>query len=248
MIFARDSRHFVFVIGISTWLVPAWPAIARAQLPLDSDFVLIKPGTFEMGDAKWGPVHKVTLTRAFLMQKTEVTQAQWTAVMGKNPSQFKDCGPTCPVESVSFREVQAFIAALNRRSGKTYRLPTEAEWEYAARAGTTGDYGTPGDVTRGGWMFDNSAGKTHPARGLLPNAWGLYDMIGNVWEWTSDWYGPYPSGVVTDPTGPPTGKTRVLRGGSWHSSASTSTSAVRGDYPPDSGGVHDGFRLARTPR
>lgn len=221
------------------------PGFARAQLA-DSDFVFVQPGTFQMGDSAWGPIHAVTIAHALWMQKTEVTQAQWTAVMGRNPSHFKDCGATCPVESVSYDDVQTFIAKLNGRSGKRYRLPTEAEWEYAARAGSTGDFGPPGAVTTSGWMIDNSGGTTHPARGLRPNAWGLYDMVGNVWEWVSDWYAPYRAGPVTDPTGPPTGKTRVLRGGSWHSSASTSTSAVRGDYPPDSGGMHDGFRLART--
>jgi formylglycine-generating enzyme required for sulfatase activity len=220
------------------------PPSAQAQLT-DSDFVFVHPGTFRMGDSTWGPVHSVTLTHGFWIQRTEVTQSQWTAVMGDNPSHFTACGARCPVETVSFNDVRRFIAELNRHTRKRYRLPTEAEWEYAARAGTTGDFGTPGPPERGGWMHDNSGGTTHPVAALLPNAWGLYDTTGNVWEWCSDWYAPYSGVPQFDPAGPSAGKTRVLRGGSFNSSASTSTSAVRGDYPPDKGGEHDGFRLVR---
>jgi formylglycine-generating enzyme required for sulfatase activity len=224
------------------------PEAAGAQVA-DSDFVFIRPGTFQMGDAREGPVHEVTLTHGFWMQKTEVTQAQWMAVMGSNPSYFKACGRACPVDNVGYQDAQQFIATLNARSGKHYRLPTEAEWEYAARAGTTGDFGTPGPVTSGGWITDNSGNTTHPVGRLRPNAWGLYDMEGNVWEWVNDWYGPYPSGPVTDPAGPASGYYRVLRGGSWDSNAADARSAFRfakPDNAPPAGYHFRGFRLARS--
>jgi formylglycine-generating enzyme required for sulfatase activity len=219
---------------------------ALAQVP-DAEFVLIQPGTFQMGDTDNGPVHKVTLTKPFLIQKTEVTQKQWAAVMRNNPSYFQPCGASCPVDNVSYEDVQKFIAALNARSGKKYRLPTEAEWEYAARAGTTSDYGTPGPVTLGAWIEDNSENTTHPVGKLRPNAWGLYDMEGNVWEWVNDWAAPYSSSAVTDPTGPASGDRRVLRGGSWLHDARAACSATRfSDFPIN--GYHNyGFRLVRNP-
>jgi formylglycine-generating enzyme required for sulfatase activity len=221
---------------------------AAAQLT-DSAFAFIKPGTFRMGDPtlKDAPIHTVTITHAFLLQKTEVTQAQWMEVMGGNPSFFGHCGPTCPVENVSYDTVQAFIARLNAMTGIQYRLPTEAEWEYAARAGTTGDYGTFGDVTDGAWVAANSEGTTHPVGLLRPNAWGLYDMEGNVWEWVSDWYGPYPSGPVDDPTGPSSGTFHVLRGGSWFDPVANARSAPRNVDTRTDRSSNYGFRLARTP-
>lgn len=243
--FAR--RRVMLLVGVLATLRVATPEVAVAQVT-DLDFVLIQPGTFQMGDAHDGPVHSVTLTRGFWMQKTEVTQAQWVAVMGSDPSHFKACGSACPVESVSYDDVQAFIAALNNHSpGKRYRLPTEAEWEYAARAGTTGDYGTPGAVTFGGWIVDNGGETTHPVGGLRPNAWGLYDMEGNVWEWVNDWYGPYSSSPGTDPTGPVFGTERVQRGGSWYVNAAWARSAHRDYGPPALRSNDGGFRLAKIP-
>ncbi len=215
-------------------------------------FVLIEPGTFEMGstngDADEVPVHTVNITKAFWLQKTEVTQGQWQAVMGTNPSHFKDCGDACPVEYVSWDDAQAFIAELNQANpGASYRLPTEAEWEHAARAGTTGDYGGTGVLEEMGWYRDNAGEKTHPVGQKAANAWGLYDMHGNVWEWVADWHGPYPSGTVNDPTGPATGSARVMRGGSWYISAYFARSAVRDRYSPSYRLISFGFRLARTP-
>lgn len=213
-------------------------------------FVRIPAGTFMMGSPKnederfsWETQHKVTLTRPFEMMVTPVTQALWQFVMGNNPSYFK--GPDLPVEKVSWDDAQEFIQKLNQMLGTdSLRLPTEAEWEYACRAGTTGArYGKLGEVA---WYEDNSDGETHRVGTKAPNAWGLYDMLGNVWEWCQDWHGSYPSGPVTDPTGPSTGSSRVNRGGSWNHDAGYVRAAFRGGNSPGnrSGGV--GFRLARS--
>jgi formylglycine-generating enzyme required for sulfatase activity len=223
---------------------------------LGMKFVYIPPGTFMMGS----PVseegryrdefqHEVTLTKGFYMQITEVTQGQWQAVMGENPSHFKDCGDDCPVESVSWNDAQKFIEKLNRKEkGSQYRLPTEAEWEYACRAGTRTRYYTGDseeDLDRAGWYGRNSGGKTHPVGRKEPNGFGLYDMHGNVWEWCQDWYGDYPNGSVIDPKGPSSGSSRVLRGGSWIFYGWFVRSASRFRFVP-SERYHDfGLRLAR---
>ena len=182
------------------------------------------------------------------MQRTPVTQGQWREIMGTNPSQFSDCGDTCPVESVSWEDAQEFVELLNqRRPGLNYRLPTEAEWEYAVRAGTTGDYGGTEVLDEMGWYLGNSAGRTHPVAQKHPNAWGLYDMHGNVLEWVQDWYGPYTAAVKTDPTGPATGDGRVSRGGSWGDGALFARSTSRSMATPTVRSSQGGFRLARTP-
>ena len=146
-----------------------------------------------------------------------MTQAEWQGVMGTNPSEFSGCG-RCPVEKVSWGDAQTFIGNLNAGIGeRRYRLPTEAEWEHAARAGTSLDrYGRLDGIA---WYGDNSGDRTHPVGQKAPNAWGLHDMLGNVWEWVQDWHGDYPGGAVTDPGGPGSGSARVRRGGSWYSSA-----------------------------
>ena len=201
--------------------------------------------------------HRVTISKPFYLQTTEVTQGQWREVMGNNPSYFKNCGDDCPVEQVSWNDVREFIRKLNQREGANkYRLPTEAEWEYACRAGTdtpfyfgdclstdqanyNGNYPMPG-CAKGEYR------KTPvPVGSFSPNAWGLYDMHGNVWEWCQDWYGNYPSGHVTDQTGPSSGSARVGRGGSFSSRAGYCRSANRGILPPGRGGLLLGFRLAR---
>jgi formylglycine-generating enzyme required for sulfatase activity len=184
-----------------------------------------------------------------------VTQEQWTAVMGKgnNPSKFK--GLSNPVEMVSWNDVQAFIQWLNAKEGHNrYRLPTEAEWEYAARAGTTGAYSFGDDedsLGRYAWYWDNSGEKTHPVGQKQPNAWGLYDMHGNVWEWVQDWYGDYSSSSVTDPKGPSSGSfygpSRVFRGGGWGSSARFCRAACRLNNSPKLRDDGLGFRLALSP-
>jgi formylglycine-generating enzyme required for sulfatase activity len=235
---------------------------------LGMHFVRIPAGIFTMGspsdepgrDSDEGPQHQVTLTKSFYMQKTEVTQAQWEAVMGSNPSFHTGC-PTCPVDGVSWNKVQEFIAKMNQRGEGTYSLPTEAQWEYAARAGSTTAFYNGGikeysdmgacnydpnlDVI--GWYCYNSDGDTHPVEQKTPNAWGLYDMSGNVEEWCQDWYGSYPSGAVTDPTGPATGFCRVARGGSEYCAAGFCRSADRIEGLPNIGWGDRGLRLSRIP-
>lgn len=229
---------------------------------LGMTFKSIPAGTFTMGSPTDEPgrssnetQHQVTLSQSFYMQTTEVTQGQWQSVMGSNPSHFQDCGDGCPVEQVSWDDIQDFLTALNSRGEGTYRLPTEAEWEYAARAGSITAFPS-GDITvtdceydtnldAVGWYCGNADvaydgcedwstynGKpcvgTHPAAQKQPNAWGLYDMIGNVWEWCQDWYGDYPSASVYDPEGPTVGSSRVTRGGTWYAKPQYCRTAYRG--------------------
>lgn len=204
-------------------------------------FVYCPPGTFNE------TAHKVTLTRFFYMQTTEVTQGQWQKVMGSNPSYFKNCAD-CPVEQVSWNDCQEFIQRLNSLDpGKGYRLPTEAEWEYACRAGSDTPYywGSESGIGSHAWYDGNSGNKTHPVAQKTPNAWGLYDMSGNVWEWCSDWYGSnfYANSPNNDPVGPDTGSFRVLRGGSWNLNAGHCRSAFRNWSNPDYRFYHLGFRV-----
>ena len=222
------------------------------------EFVLVEPGTFEMGSPATEPgrdddetLHRVTLSQPYYLGKYEVTQGQWAAVMGSNPSSFSNCGRNCPVEAVSWEDAQGFIEELNLREGvAVYRLPTEAEWEYAARRGTQTAYHFGNAANRlgeYGWYDGNSGGRTHPVGQKRPNTWGLYDMHGNVLEWVADWYGDYPRGSVTDPRGPSSGATRVHRGGSWGSNARYCRVANRGRNSPGNRYYYLGFRLARTP-
>jgi formylglycine-generating enzyme required for sulfatase activity len=218
------------------------------------EFVKIPAGTFIMGspysdreaDDDEKPAHQVTISRPLYMGKYEVTQAQWQAVMDDNPSRLK--GDNLPVENVSWDNVQEFIKRLNQREGKeACRLPTEAEWEYAARAGTTTRYSFGDDVAQLGeyaWYGENADAKTHPVGEKKPNAWGLYDMHGNVWEWVQDWYATdyYQNSPNVDPQGPTAGAVRVFRGGCWGDSARFARSALRNwVHPGDRVGVL-GFR------
>lgn len=218
------------------------PVIEMVKIPAGS-FMMGSP-TSERFRSSSEIQHRVTISRDFYIGKYEITQRQWKAVMGNNPSFFKDCSD-CPVEFVGWDEAQDFIRQLNslQRDHK-YRLPTEAEWEYAARAGTTGDfYGSLDSIA---WSSSSSANKTHPVGQKSPNAFGLYDMSGNVWEWCQDWYGAYPSSAQTDPTGAASGSYRVYRGGSWRSNADTLRSAFRFNrFPPSYRSDDMGFRLVR---
>ncbi len=249
------------------------------------NMVYIPPGEYmrgspsnELGRDSDESQHRVRISKGYWMGETEVTQGLWQAVMGNNPSRFTACGSNCPVEQVSWNESQDFIKRLNGMvSGGGFRLPTEAEWEYAARAGTTTAIYTGSMNIRGqrnspeldpiawyggnsgvnysgghdcsGWtekQYSSNRCGTHPVAKKQHNAWGLYDMIGNVWEWTADWYGDYPSGLVTDPTGPSSGARRVYRGGCWGSYAGFCRSAYRSRYAPDYRDSRLGMRLART--
>ncbi len=210
--------------------------------------IFVEGGTFQMGSSSGEsdekPVHSVTLS-AFNIGKYEVTQAQWTAVMGNNPSSFSGC-ENCPVENVSWNEVQDFIRKLNAQTGKNYRLPTEAEWEYAANGGKASrgyTYSGSNDLGSVAWNTDNSGSKTHTVGGKQANELGIYDMSGNVWEWCSDWYGTYNSYSETNPTGASSGQFRVLRGGSWYHFAHNCRTALRFWNNPDDRYFNYGFRL-----
>ncbi|MCP4688416.1 MAG: SUMF1/EgtB/PvdO family nonheme iron enzyme [Desulfobacterales bacterium] len=214
---------------------------------LGMEFKYVKPGAFMRGAPSRR--HRVTLGKGFYIQTTEVTQGQWRAVMGKNPSHFKKCGADCPVERVSWNDARVFIKKLNRRVGSSAcRLPTEAEWEYASRAGgEPDDFSGDADVDRVAWYSENSIGKPHPVGKKAPNALGLYDMSGNVWEWCGDWYGEHPADAVVDPAGPSLGSYRVRRGGSWYTDAMDCRSSNRDRRKPDYRMNGVGLRLALTP-
>lgn len=214
------------------------------------EFVWIPAGEFRMGstssESSWNerPVTQVRIGQGFWLGKYEVTQAEWRAVMGSNPSYFPGCG-RCPVERVSWNDTQAFIGRLNvRTGGSLYRLPTEAEWEYPARAGTTGD--RYGDLDAIAWHAGNSGERTRPVGQKTANAWGLHDMLGNVFEWVQVWWGDYPGETVADPRGPGSGEFGVFRGGSWIVGASHCRSSNRYDFKPGSHLGFLGFRLARN--
>jgi len=188
-------------------------------MDMEMKYAWIPPGTFLMGSDEHDdekPIHRVSLTKGFYLCIFPVTQAQWRGVTGYNPSHFR--GDNRPVEMVSWEDCQEFCQKLKSLTGKPIRLPTEAEWEYACRAGTTSEYHTghgEKSLQKCGWYAENSNSETHPVGALAANAWGLYDMHGNVWEWCSDWYGRYSLTNTTDPKGPRSGDSRVLRGGSW---------------------------------
>ncbi len=232
-----------------------------------SGFVEIPAGVFMMGspsseEGRYDDEtqREVRITRPFWLKTTEVTQGEWESVMGSNPSHFSSCGKNCPVENVSWFDAIGYMNKLSEREGLErcyesdgrfkglrctgYRLPTEAEWEYAARAGTTGArYGSLDSV---GWYRGNSGRRTQAVGQKTPNAWGLYDMLGNVYEWVQDWYGAYPSGAVVDPLGPYSGARRVYRGGYWDGGARYLRAAIRGDGTPGVRSNRIGFRLSRS--
>ena len=260
----------------------AQPTPDAAQTPIPEGYVRIEPGEFTMGSpedelGREGDEtrHQVTVTRAFALKATEVTQAEWRAVMGTDPSVFADCGDTCPVEQVSWFDAVDYVNRVSDAEGLPrcyaddadrtfagldctgYRLPTEAEWEYAARAGTqtafyTGDIVNFGcdpvdaNLNLAGWYCGNSGDTTHPVGQKQVNAWGLYDMHGNVWEWVHDWGAAYPAGAAVDPAGPASGEGRVSRGGSWFLDAHFVRSASRNWFAPADRGSYLGFRPSRS--
>jgi formylglycine-generating enzyme required for sulfatase activity len=215
------------------------------------EMVFVQGGTFTMGCTSeqsdcWDdekPAHQVSLS-SYSIGKYEVTQAQWEVVMDTNPSYFK--GDNLPVELVSWNDVQGFIRKLNAQTGKRYRLPTEAEWEFAARGGNrSGGYKYAGSNSLGNvaWYTDNSGKKTHPVGQKTPNELGIYDMSGNVYEWCSDWFGSYSSSAPSNPTGASSGSSRVSRGGGWYRSAAYCRVASRNRYSPSISDSSLGFRL-----
>lgn len=233
-------------------------AEARSIDDLRLELIWIEPGTFTMGspaneegrDRAEGPQTPVTLSKGFWLGKTEITQAQYEAVAGVNPSHFKAVGPNAPVERVSWLEATEYCRKLTEREraagrlpdGYVYALPTEAQWEYACRAGTTAPY--PENLDAIAWYDENSGETTHPVATKLPNAWGLHDMAGNVVEWCRDWYGNYSGRAVTDPGGPRSGHFRIARGGSWRVPARVCRSACRSGGSLGRQDYTIGFRVA----
>jgi len=233
---------------------------------LGMKFIWVSPTGFLMGSRPGEPgrgpdeiLHRVTLTKGYFVQTTEVTQGQWQAIMGENPSKFLRGGLDCPVENVCWNAVQAFISRLNQQEGADiYRLPTEAEWEHACRAGTRSPFSCGGCLSvdfanyQGNYPLAGCAKGIFrrnpiPVATLSPNAWGIFDMHGNVAEWCQDRYGAYlPDTGSTDPTGPPEGAYRVIRGGAWRNGAMLCRSAVRTKGPPDVKSDMLGFRLVRN--
>ena len=223
--------------------------------------IAVEGGTFKMGaqssdsggdnydsdaDSYESPVHSVTLS-SYYIGETEVTQELWEAVMGSNPSYYYSGYPQRPVESVSWNDCQEFITKLNNLTGRNFRLPTEAEWEYAARGGNKSKgYKYSGSNTIGdvAWYDDNSGYKTHDVKAKAANELGIYDMSGNVWEWCQDWNGCYSSGSQTNPTGPSSGSYRVYRGGGWFNYAKYCRVSDRGDFAPDYSDSNLGLRLS----
>lgn len=193
------------------------------------------------------PVHQVTISKDFWMGQFDITQKQWQAVMGNNPSGNQAAGPDAPVEQVSWRDVQSFLAKANAMQTRwTLRLPTEAEWEYAARAGSTGE--TYGPLDEIAWYKGNGGGKTHPVGQKKPNDFGLYDMLGNVWQWCQGWFGPYPNHPVTDPQGEPTGDKHPTRGGCYYCDAVHERAARRNRDLEDHSSRSIGFRIVAVQR
>jgi len=214
------------------------------------EMVVIQAGSFDMGGNMFDsekPVHRVIISRPFAMGRTEVTQGQWRAVMGNNPSHFSSCGDNCPVENVSWNDVQKYIQKLNSNSGKHYRLPSEAEWEYACRAGGQHKYSGSDDIDTVAWYGSNSGDSTHSSGTQQANAWGLCDMSGNVWEWVEDsWHENYNGAPTDGSVWQGDGARRVLRGGSWFDIPQFVRAANRFRYGPLKHGDNIGFRLAMT--
>lgn len=208
------------------------------------DMVVIPAGSFEMGET--GNTRRVTV-KSFALGRTEVTQAQWQAIMGDNPSQFPLCGGECPVENVAWEQVKDFISKLNAKTGKTYRLPSESEWEYACRAGGRDEYCGGNSIDAIAWYDGNSGGKTHWVAGKQSNRWGLHDMSGNVWEWVEDCWNTSTNDAPSDGSAWTKDKCgHVVRGGSWTNGPQGVRTAIRSSGGIAQGFNGNGFRLART--
>jgi formylglycine-generating enzyme required for sulfatase activity len=248
--FARNAQDKIY-----QWEMVAEQVAGKSfnDCPECPAMVELPAGSFDMGSVKGEaneqPVHRVTV-KPFAIGKTEVTQAQWRALMGTNPSNFDTCGDDCPVEQVSWDDVQLYIKKLNAKTGKQYRLPTEAEWEYACRAGTDAEF-CGGDIAdliswnginSGSFLFNTP----HPVATKKPNAFGLFDMSGNVWEWVEDTYHPNYAGAPADGSAWQGGTMRVLRGGSWGKDPKFARVSARTRYSSTFRDFSHGFRLAMS--
>ena len=262
-----DKKWYSFDEASQTWIVisgqgsqenKAWDTFTISDLSLE--MLWVEPGAFDMGSPTSEPSrdsdetqHQVTLTNGFWLGKHEVTQTQWEKVMGSNPSYFK--GANHPVEAVSWNDVTSFCEKLTEQeraagrlpAGMAYQLPTEAQWEYACRAGTNTVYAFGDGLTSAQANISGGPSETTDVGKYPTNAWGFHDMHGNVWEWCADWYGNYPAGAVRDPLGPLVGSNRVGRGGSWGSTADRARSAYRLWNVPADGILTLGFRLSLRP-
>ena len=261
-----STSHAYAATGTTT--VSASPAAPPFKDPTTGmEMIFVKGGCYKMGNAfpenkedfqEELPVHEVCVDD-FYLGKYEVTQGQWKKVMGNNPSEESSCGENCPVQNVSWNDVQGFISKLNSLSGGSkFRLPTEAEWEFAARSGGKNDkYSGGNDVDKVAWYYNNAKDtskkeefhKINPVGKKAPNALGFYDMSGNVWEWTNDWYGSnyYSTSPRNNPTGPATGETRAIRGGCASGYEWNMRVSRRDAYEPDYRYRSIGFRLLKTP-
>ena len=266
MSFKNAERMF---LGLITFFCSVSGLEKTYTNTLGMTFVLISPGTFTMGSPPGEPFrgssetqHQVNISKPFYMQTTEVTVKQWYSIMRKRMLVFQQNSDDMPVTRVSWYDCMKFIQKLNRLGQGKYRLPTEAEWEYAARAGTSTAYSWGDTIDCDKAMYANNSLKNNkcqryikskglqidqpaPVKSYAPNAWGLYDMLGNVWEWCSDWLGAYSKSPVTDPTGPESGSMRIRRGGSWFKYGYYCRSANRNYGDPAARYRTTGFRLVR---
>ena len=258
------KRKILFIIAATMLLFGCKKYIDYSAIKVETfyvnglsfEMVYVEGGSFDMGatyeqcsDAYKDecPVHSVTLS-GYYIGKCEVTQELWEAVMGSNPSNFK--GAQNPVERVSWNDCQEFVSRLNSLTGRTFRLPTEAEWEYAARGGNKSrhyKYSGSNNIFDVAWHGDNSGIRTHAVGTKTANELGIYDMSGNVYEWCSDWYGGYSAGAQTNPQGPSSGSFRVLRGGGWSGNAWLCRVSNRFNIDPSSSRSNDGLRLVLVP-
>ncbi|MEO0330996.1 MAG: formylglycine-generating enzyme family protein [Bacteroidota bacterium] len=254
------SWFIIFPSGIFGQPIPsAYDTLILIAPDIPIYLTFIPAGTFSRGSNSTtpmhqpdeAPVHEVVLTDDFYLGTYEVTQQQWQAVMNDNPAVFQTFAdsPTHPVEYITWNQAQSFITQLNKRGIGTFRLPTEAEWEYACRAGTTTAYYWGDKMAENGsseyvWANSRSFAQTHPVGTKKPSPWGLYDMSGNVWEWCQDWYAPYEDRSQIDPKGATRGEMKVFRGGSWFDFHEAHRSANRHKHAPDKPYAAIGFRLA----
>ncbi|MFM9064451.1 MAG: formylglycine-generating enzyme family protein, partial [Pirellula sp.] len=267
----RSLSFFSVVFVLFQLLALLHPAKAQSPKEITNSIgmklVLIPKGTFMIGspESEQGrdeneTQHEVTISKDYYLGVHEVTQAQFEKVMGENPSHFQGAivrneNADLPVESVEWYDAEKFCKKLSelpeeKKAGRVYRLPTEAQWEYACRAGSKTAYSIDdeeGLLPEYGWFNRNSSDRTHTVGLLEPNAWGLYDMHGNVWEWCSDWSEEYSKGAVSDPTGPREGSSRVRRGGSWYDEAASCRSAYRNWDYPSKRNIDSGLRVALSP-